>query len=107
MPTPSMPKKPLIVDLGQASKPKMIGLQDILSFGKHKGEKVSFVLKKDPKWLVWAHEKVDWFNLDEDILLSAQEKTEERDSRNRTRSTTDRLGAAYDEDEDDADDLDD
>ena len=32
-----------------------------LSFGKHKGETVGWVIENDPKWLQWALDNVKWF----------------------------------------------
>lgn len=43
-----------------------------ITFGKHKGQDVDFVLKYDPHWLVWAHENVEWFRLDEAVYAQAK-----------------------------------
>lgn len=64
------------VDLSKPEKKRVLGLQDKMTFGRHAGSTVAQVLKSDPKYLIWAHEKVSWFDLDEDILFQAQEKVD-------------------------------
>lgn len=47
---------------------KTFGKHDVLTFGKHKGETVGEVLQTDPKYLKWAFDNVDWFNLEDEVL---------------------------------------
>lgn len=67
----------LEVDL---SKKKIWGRNDIIGFGtKHKGEVVDDIMKtlEGCKYLIWCADYVDFFELDEDLLLECQDKVEE------------------------------
>lgn len=39
-------------------------LDDVLNFGKYKGSTVDSVLEEDPKYLLWALENVERFEVD-------------------------------------------
>lgn len=47
---------------------------DALDFGKHKGSTVSDVLAKDPEYLNWCLDNVDYFKVDNDIYLDIREE---------------------------------
>jgi len=47
----------------------------VVHFGKYKGKKVKQILDIDPSYLVWAKNTIPWFNLREDILNDAIERT--------------------------------
>lgn len=53
------------------------GMNSRINFGKHKDELVSTVLRKDPRWLDWAHENVEWFELDEEVQVELESALEE------------------------------
>ena len=38
-----------------------------LWFGKYKGDTVDSVAEKDPKYLIWAHEEIEWFKLPKEM----------------------------------------
>ena len=44
----------------------------VLTFGKYKEETVEEVLKKDPSYLVWAADNIEWFELDKKIYNKAK-----------------------------------
>lgn len=50
-----------------------------LTFGKYKGKKIEDVIEEDPKYLLWAHENIEWFQLSdealEDVLLLTTGRT--------------------------------
>lgn len=39
-----------------------------MGFGKHKGQTITEVMKDNASYLLWAHENVDFFKLDERLL---------------------------------------
>ena len=52
----------------------MKNLQWKLTFGKHKGETLQWVLKENPLYILWASENIDWFNQMLKDNLSAQDR---------------------------------
>lgn len=44
----------------------ILGLDDDIIFGKHKGQSVSEVILSDPSWLVWALDEIDDFVLSDE-----------------------------------------
>ena len=42
------------------------GLNTKLNFGKYKGSTVQEIIKKDPEYLGWAEDTIDWFVLDDE-----------------------------------------
>jgi hypothetical protein len=59
---------------------KVLGLEDTINFGKHKGKTVEDLLNKHPDYLLWAQDAIEWLEIDEDILEAASEKVEKRRS---------------------------
>ena len=43
---------------------KTFKLDTKLDFGKYKGLTVEEIIKKDPEYLGWAEDTIDWFELD-------------------------------------------
>lgn len=43
-----------------------------MTFGKHKGKTLTQVMVIDPSYLLWAHENVDFFKLDDRLLKIAK-----------------------------------
>lgn len=67
----------------------MLGMR--VTFGKHKGKDVETILATDPHWLVWAHENVEWFRLEEPLYREAIRL----DLRDRVRYSTGRNNPNY------------
>jgi hypothetical protein len=42
----------------------IFGMNSRMTFGKYKDELVSTVLRKDPQYLDWAYDNIEWFELD-------------------------------------------
>ena len=40
----------------------------ILAFGKHKSAQVEDLMGDDPEYLLWLHENVHWFELEQELL---------------------------------------
>jgi len=55
--TQSQPQRP------QTDEIVIFGLNDVLTFGKHRGATVRQVLAEDPDYLDWVEENVDWCSL--------------------------------------------
>jgi broad specificity phosphatase PhoE len=53
-----------------------------VTFGKYKGLLVEEILDENAGWLVWAHENVEHFRLDEDIYQEAMARDVQRRARN-------------------------
>ncbi len=53
-------------------------VNDVLSFGKHKGETLDEVIVEDPKYIAWCTDEIDGFELDEEAmqLLEASLRSE-------------------------------
>lgn len=52
------------------SKPLLLrSINNVLEFGKHKGETVQQVMKTDPNWLHWALQNIPEFKLNRNALL--------------------------------------
>lgn len=51
--------------MGLGSSQSFFSLEDKLTFGKHKGETIQFVIDEDPEYLGWVLENIEWFKLDE------------------------------------------
>lgn len=45
-----------------------LDLDSVLRFGKHRGRTIEDVLEDDPRWLLWASENVDDFELDTAVM---------------------------------------
>lgn len=46
----------------------IFGRGNRLTFGKYKGKLVEDVVMADSDYLIWAHNNISWFELDEDVL---------------------------------------
>lgn len=53
-------------------KPVHYSYESVLDFGRYKGKTVEYVVGFDPDYLVWAAETIEWFDLDEDVLVAAE-----------------------------------
>ena len=64
--------------------PKMIFADEdtILTFGKYRGRTVADIIEEDPAYLVWAHENVYWWHL-EDTLYDTLKEADKQAHRNR------------------------
>lgn len=50
--------------------PKLLrGLNNVLEFGKHKGQTVQEIMRTDPNWLHWALQNIPDFKLNRNALL--------------------------------------
>lgn len=49
----------------------------VLMFGKYKDKTVDEVLDSDPKWLIWADENVEFFELDKNAMRLAKQAAED------------------------------
>lgn len=58
------------------NKRKFWNLNDRMTFGKYKGDLIKDVFKKEPGILIWYNDNVEWFYLDEDLLLKCEEAVE-------------------------------
>lgn len=45
---------------------KVYGLNDRLTFGKHKDKLVKMIIRNDPEYILWCLENIDGFELDVD-----------------------------------------
>lgn len=52
-------------------KVKLKKLEDVMTFGKYKGKKIEDVLSENPSYLVWAHDDIKWFKLEQEIYDEA------------------------------------
>lgn len=50
---------------------KTMNLEDKITFGKYKGNLIQDVLGYDPEYLVWAHNTIKWFKLEQGIYDEA------------------------------------
>lgn len=73
-------EKEVEVDLNSK---KIWQLEDTLSFGKFKGRTVKYVVAKEPSLLMWYHDNIDWFELDEEILDTCEQLVEASKHRGR------------------------
>ena len=48
------------------------GPNDLITFGKYKGKTLAEVAKVEARYLLWANEKIDWFDIDEDYLIEIE-----------------------------------
>lgn len=48
---------------------------EVLNWSKYKNWTIQMVLDHDPQFLVWAQNKVPWFDLDHKILDEAENST--------------------------------
>lgn len=58
---------------------KLLTTESKLTFGKHKGYTIEYVLYEAPEYLVWASENVSFFKLDPKVLARAKESGRELD----------------------------
>lgn len=49
----------------------VFGQHDTINFGKHKGRKLSDVLRTSPGYLVWAYNNIDWFSMPDELYEDA------------------------------------
>ncbi len=42
----------------------------IFNFGKHKGETLEEVAKKDARYIIWCMKKIDMFLIEKDLFVS-------------------------------------
>lgn len=77
------------------SKKKIWGINDLITFGKYKGSKVKDVMKDEPSYLIWCQDNVEFFELDEDLLLQCEEAVERRKNKSRETNLND-----FDDDDD-------
>ena len=54
--------------------PKAVTLDTVLSFGQYKGDTVEVVMQHDARYLLWANDNVDFFNIDDVLLLDELER---------------------------------
>lgn len=45
-------------------KNKTFTIDDIITFGRYKGEYISDIIKDDPNYLAWCIDSIDWFDVD-------------------------------------------
>jgi len=57
---------------------KLLTTESKLTFGKHKGYTIEYVLYEAPEYLVWASENVKFFKLDPKVLARAKESSGKR-----------------------------
>jgi hypothetical protein len=60
------------------SKKKELGENDTLDFGKYKGWKIRAVMMEEPSILIWYQNKIEWFELEEDLLIRIEEMCDAR-----------------------------
>lgn len=56
---------------------KILERDDVITFGKHKGETLEDILSEEPSYIVWLSEETDNI-IDEDLLSEAENLTEQR-----------------------------
>jgi hypothetical protein len=56
----------------------VLTLEDVLTFGKHKGEKVRDVAEYDWGYLIWISENTDKCDIDDDVREKIEEMREEQ-----------------------------
>src|SRR5436189_6402795 len=83
------------------SKKKYWVESDIIKFGQYKGEDytVADLIKKKPSYLIWLDDNVEWFNLDDDVRLKAEEAVEKELNKRNSNSRRAR-GQLFDDDDD-------
>jgi uncharacterized protein (DUF3820 family) len=54
-------------------------LKYVMPFGKYKGKTISFVLRENASYLLWAHENVTSFKLSVRLRSLAQKKKDQQD----------------------------
>lgn len=54
------------------------GLEDKITFGKYLGKKIKDILEIDPSYLIWAHNTIDWFKLEDEIYRDALDSVVDR-----------------------------
>ena len=55
-------------------EPNEYGLYNRLKFGKYKGEYVQDVIEKDPDYLLWCLDNIDWFKLTKETEAQLDER---------------------------------
>lgn len=50
-------------------------LKSNMNFGKYSGLTIKEILSRDPSYLIWAFENIEWFELDKEVLDEAVEKS--------------------------------
>jgi len=53
-------------------------LDSELTFGKYIGQTVHQVLHKDPSYIVWAHDTIEWFKVESAIYEEASDGADEQ-----------------------------
>jgi uncharacterized protein (DUF3820 family) len=86
----------------------IFGKGNRLTFGKYKGKLIDDIVGTDPDYLVWAHNNIVWFEMEEslleDVMIALGNKPlEDRTPQGQTRKEPPRKAAhSYDPQEDDA-----
>jgi hypothetical protein len=62
------------VDLTKPNR-RTLMLDDKLTFGKYKGERVRDIIKEDADYLLWIQDNVEWCELDERVLRLAEQNS--------------------------------
>lgn len=52
-------------------------VDEVVTFGKFKGQTWLDVIQKQPSYIEWCDENVDWLEFSYDILMEAQESLED------------------------------
>lgn len=53
-------------------------MDNVLTFGKYKGNKVEVIMETDPNYLLWANENVSFFSLTNEQLQICKKKKEQK-----------------------------
>lgn len=51
---------------------------DSFTFGKYRGRTIAEIIAKDPQYIVWAHNNVDFFKVKSGVLATAVETVREQ-----------------------------
>lgn len=54
-------------------EPEMYDWYTKFDFGKYKGETIADVVAHDPKYILWAVENIDWFDVPASVLDEAND----------------------------------
>ncbi len=47
---------------------KLYDLNSVLNFGQYKGEKLNVIFEKNPKYIDWCFQKIEWFCITDEIF---------------------------------------
>lgn len=59
------------------TKRKFYEMNTVLDFGRYAGKTMSYVLRFDPHWILWAVGNIEWFDVDTILLDTAIIKANE------------------------------